>query len=261
MTHDEARIWLIEYLLRENPAYADIAMPFDSTSQWRLLRSLMNVRPAGPIGDDFLSVQDEFLQEEIRRKGIVDVSSLADTGDGLYIWQGDITRLRCDAIVNAANSGMTGCYYPCHGCIDNAIHTFAGVQLRAECAEIMRIQGHEEETGNAKITRGWNLPASCVIHTVGPIVKTEVPTPLDRSLLGSCYRSCLSLADEKGLGWIAFCCISTGEFHFPNRTAAGIAMEAVRDYRRESGSDICVVFNVFKDEDRRIYEGLIKGNH
>lgn len=261
MTHDEARIWLIEYLMRENSSYAGMTIPFDSSSQWRLLRSLMNVRPAGPIGDDFISVQDEFLQEEIRRKGIVDASSLPAAGDGLYIWQGDITRLRCDAIVNAANSGMTGCYHPCHGCIDNAIHTYAGVQLRAECAEIMRIQGHEEGTGRAKITKGWNLPASYVIHTVGPIVKTAAPTQLDRTLLASCYRSCLSLADEKGLGCIAFCCISTGEFHFPNREAAGIALEAVQDYRRESGSGIRVIFNVFKDEDRRIYEDLINGNH
>ena len=258
MTHDEARIWLIEYLLRENPAYADITMPFDSTSQWRLLRSLVNVRPAGPIGGDFLSVQDEFLLEEIRRKDIVDVSSLADTGDGLYIWQGDITRLRCDAIVNAANSGMTGCYYPCHGCIDNAIHTYAGIQLRLECSEIMRKQGQEEETGKAKITRGWNLPSSHVIHTVGPIVYTDRPTAEDRSLLSSCYRSCLSVADENNLGSIAFCCISTGEFHFPNHEAAKIAIETVRDYLCKTGSRIKVVFNVFKDEDKRIYEGLFR---
>lgn len=258
MTHDEERVWLIRYLLEENPAYGDIRIPSGTTGQWRLLRSLMNVRPAEPIDGDFLSIQNRFLQEETRRKGITCIRALTPVMGSMYLWQGDITALRCDAIVNAANSGMTGCYVPCHGCIDNAIHTYAGVQLRLESAEIMRMQAHDEETGKAKITAGWNLPSSHVIHTVGPIVYTEKPTEGDRDLLSSCYRSCLSIADENRLGSIAFCCISTGEFHFPNYEAAVIALGTVRDYLSETGSSLKVVFNVFKDEDRKIYEGLFR---
>ena len=258
MNHDEERVWLIRYLLEENTEYRDIRIPSDAREQWRLLRSLMNVRPAESIGEDFLSVQDGFLQEETRMKGITDINSLEPVEGNLYLWQGDITTLRCDAIVNAANSGMTGCYVPCHGCIDNAIHTYSGIQLRLECAEIMRKQGHEEKTGKAKITRGWNLPSSHVIHTVGPIVYTGKPTAEDRKLLSSCYRSCLSIADENNLGSIAFCCISTGEFHFPNYEAANIAMATVKDYLRKTGSSIKVVFNVFKDADKSIYEGLFR---
>ena len=258
MTHDEKRLFLIRYLLNENPDYSSIRIPDDSYRQWRLLRSLMNVRPAKPIGDDFLSIQDEFLQEETRRKGITDIAGLSPVIGDTYLWQGDITTLRCDAIVNAANSGMTGCYVPCHGCIDNAIHTFAGIQLRLECNELMTRQGHEEETGKAKLTKGWNLPSSHVIHTVGPVVRTYRPTEEDRKLLSSCYRSCLALADENNLGSIAFCCISTGEFHYPNREAAETAFNTVQKYRKNTGSRINVVFNVFKDEDRKIYEELFR---
>ena len=245
MNHDEERLWLIEYLLDENRDYASIGIPNDSDGQWRLLRSLMNVRPAGSISDDFLSIQDEFLQEEIRRKGVTDIISLEPIEGNLYLWQGDITTLRCDATVNAANSGMTGCYVPCHGCIDNAIHTYAGIQLRLECSEIMRKQGHEEETGKAKITNGWNLPSSHVIHTVGPIVYTGKPTSEDMRLLSSCYRSCLSAANENNLGSIAFCCISTGEFHFPNYEAASIAMETVTSGFDYSGERFEKVFGDF----------------
>lgn len=258
MTQDEKRIWLIEYLLKEDPAYSDTEIPADRNNQWLLLRSLMNIRTAKPIGKDFLSVQDEFLQEETRRKGVIDINSFSPSDDNLYIWQGDITTLKCDAIVNAANSGMTGCYAPCHICIDNTIHTFAGIQLRLECAEIMKRQGHEEGTGLAKITNGWNLPASYVIHTVGPIIHTARVSEKEKDLLASCYRSCLAIADEKGLTSIAFCCISTGEFHFPNELAAEVATSAVRKYLQETGSQLKVVFNVFKDEDRRIYEKLLR---
>ena len=258
MTHDEERLWLIRYLLHEDPGYADMGIPDDAREQWRLLRALMNIRPAKPIGEDFLAVQDGFLKEETRRKGITDIDSLKPVTGNLYLWQGDITTLRCDAIVNAANSGMTGCYHPCHSCIDNAIHTYAGIQLRQECAKIIERQGHEEAAGEAKITEGWNLPASHVIHTVGPIVYTGIPSMKDRELLASCYRSCLALADRDDLRSIAFCCISTGEFHFPNKDAAEIAMDTVRGYLRDTGSQIKVVFNVFKDEDRKIYEGLFR---
>ncbi len=259
MTHDEMRLWLIRYLADENPLYGDLMIPDRSREQFLLLRSLMNVRHPAPIGEDFLSVQDAFLKEETRRKGITDIGSLSPAAGNIYLWQGDITTLRCDAIVNAANSGMTGCYVPCHSCIDNAIHTYAGVQLRLECAELMRRQGHEEETGCAKITGGWNLPASYVIHTVGPIVHAAMPSWEDRALLSSCYRSSLAIADDNGLESIAFCCISTGEFRFPGRSAAAIAFDTVQEYLKETGSGLKVVFNVFKDEDRKIYEGLIRG--
>lgn len=257
MTHDERRLWLIEYLLDEDSSYKDIAVPGNEAGQWRLLRSLMNVRPAAPVSEEFLAIQDAFLQEETRRKGISDIGDLSPCPDGLIFWQGDITTLRCDAVVNAANSGMTGCYVPCHGCIDNAIHTYAGVQLRAECAALMEAQGHDEETGRAKITHGWNLPASYVIHTVGPIVRTVRPTEADSDGLASCYRSCLELAHSRQLESIAFCCISTGEFHFPNNLAARIAVDEVKRFLNDSKSHMKVVFNVFKDEDRRIYEGLL----
>ena len=169
---------------------------------------------------------------------------------------GDITRLRCGAIVNAANSGMTGCYIPCHGCIDNCIHTFAGVQLRRECAEIMARQGHEEPVGRAKITGAYNLPCRYVIHTVGPAVGERV-TARDERLLARCYRSCLELAEQNGIESIAFCCISTGVFRFPNERAAEIAVDAVRRYRTETGSGMRVIFNVFSDRDREIYERLL----
>ena len=257
MTHDERRLWLIKYLLDEDSSYKDIVIPRDEDGQWRLLRSLMNMRPAAPVGEDFLAIQDAFLQEETRRKGITDIGDLSPCPDGLILWQGDITTLRCDAIVNAANSGMTGCYVPCHGCIDNAIHTYAGVQLRDECAALMEVQGHDEETGKAKITRGWNLPASYVIHTVGPIVRTVSPTGADSEGLASCYRSCLELAHIRQLESIAFCCISTGEFHFPSRQAARIAVDEVKRFLNDGKSHMKVVFNVFKDEDRRFYEGLL----
>ena len=258
MTHDEKRLWLIRYLLEESDGCKGADIPDEEGKQWRMLRSLMNIRPASPATDEFIRIQDSFLQEETRRKGITDIGTLKPWKNGMCLWQGDITTLRCSAIVNAANSGMTGCYHPCHGCIDNAIHTYAGIQLRLECAQIMRRQGHDEETGLAKITKGWNLPAQHVLHTVGPIVLSPEPTEEDRRLLSSCYRSSLTLADENGLESIAFCCISTGEFRFPNEAAARIAFDTAKEYLRDTGSTIRIVFNVFKDEDRRIYERLFR---
>ncbi len=248
MTQAERRIFLMQKLLSEQPRYRDLRIPPDETGQRRLLRSLLNVRPPRPIGEDFLTVQDAYLQEEIARKGVTDVSDLTPVKPGIYLWQGDITTLKCGAIVNAANSGMTGCYVPCHGCIDNAIHTYAGVQLRLACAEIMRKQGHEEPTGQAKCTPAYNLPCDFVLHTVGPVVSGDV-TEKDRKLLAACYRSCLELARQNGIGSVAFCCISTGEFHFPNEEAAKIAVDTVRKYK----GDTKVIFNVFKDVDYEIY--------
>ena len=202
-------------------------------------------------------MQDEYLKEEINQKGIVDINNLNPIQKGIYLWQGDITTLRCDAIVNAANSAMTGCYVPNHRCIDNAIHSFAGVELRLECDEIMNRQGHGEPTGQAKITNAYNLPCKYIIHTVGPIISYKL-TSEDCELLANCYRSCLNLAAKNNLESIAFCCISTGEFHFPNDKAAQIAIKTVEEFMKKDTSVKKVIFNVFKDMDKEIYRELLK---
>ena len=259
MKQTEKQVFLIKRLLAENSRYCGITIPADDDEQKRLLRSLMNVRQAAPVPEDVLRVQDEYLQEESRKVGITSVEDLMPIADDLYLWQGDITTLRCGAIVNAANSGMTGCYQPCHACIDNCIHTYAGMQLRLMCAEIMERQGHEEPIGTAKITPAYNLPCDYVLHTVGPIIRGRV-RPQDEALLASCYRSCLALAEEHGVNSIAFCCISTGVFCFPNQRAAEIAVETVQRWKQETGCAIKVIFNVFKDEDYEIYQQLLTGN-
>ena len=256
MEQAEKRKYLIKTLLAEQPRYKDMEIPKEAEEQKRLLRSLFNVRMPGKINGDFLKVQDEYLQEVTKEKGITDLKDLTPAEEGIYLWQGDITTLRCDAIVNAANSGMTGCYQPCHNCIDNCIHTYAGIQLRNACADIMEMQGYEEPTGQAKITPGYNLPCKYVLHTVGPIVQGQL-TKEHEELLASCYRSCLELADKNGVKSIAFCCISTGVFMFPNERAAEIAVQKVRDYRTETNSSIEVIFNVWKDIDYEIYRQLL----
>ncbi len=252
MDQRERRRFLITYLIGESPRYGGMKIPDDEAAQKRLLRALMNVRPPRPVGADFLAAQDEYLAEELRARGVADIADMTPVEEGIFLWRGDITTLRCGAVVNAANSGMTGCYVPCHGCVDNAIHTYAGVQLRLECARLMAEQGHEEETGKAKLTRAYNLPCEYVIHTVGPVVFGEV-TDRDRELLASCYRSCLELARENGIDSVAFCCISAGEFRFPAGEAARVA---VRTVRRRRGR-VKVIFDVFKDDDYRIYSGLL----
>lgn len=256
MDQNEKRIFLIQELLKENTAYRDVSIPADTAGQRQLLRGLMNVRMPHDISEEFLRIQDSYLQEEAEKKQIVDVDTLEPVQRGIYIWQGDITSLRCDAIVNAANSGMTGCYVPNHRCIDNCIHTFAGVQLRLDCAKIMKKQGHEEPTGKAKITSAYNLPCRYILHTVGPIIGGRV-TDRDCALLASCYRSCLELAAENELESVAFCCISTGEFHFPNDKAAKIAVDTVKKFLEQKTSVKKVIFNVFKDTDRDIYRELL----
>lgn len=259
MTQKEKRIYLIEELLKEQATKTDIKIPRNEQEQKNLLRSLFNIRVPKTIGTSFLAVQDAYLQEETKRKGITDLADLTPVQDGIYLWQGDITTLRCDAIVNAANSQMLGCFCPCHGCIDNAIHTFSGVQLRLMCNEIMKKQGYEEHTGTAKITSAYNLPCKYILHTVGPIIRRCL-TEKDRGLLASCYRSCLELAEQSGVKSIAFCCISTGEFHFPNDEAAKIAVKAVNEYKSRTKSEIEVIFNVFKDEDYEIYKELLRAD-
>ena len=256
MNQSERRLFLIQSLLKEKPDYRDMRIPADANSQRQLLRGLLNIRAPRRIGADFLKIQDEYLQEATAAKGVTDAADLAPMQPGLYLWQGDITTLQCDAIVNAANSGMTGCYCPNHGCIDNAIHTYAGVQLRLACAEIMDRQGHPEPTGQAKITPAFDLPCRYVLHTVGPIISGRV-TKEDKELLASCYRSCLELAAENGLESVAFCCISTGEFHFPNQLAAEIAVQTVKAFLKKQTSVKKVIFNVFKDMDKALYEKLL----
>ncbi len=257
MNQNERRIFLIQELLKENKRYEDMEIPQDFEEQRALLRALMNVRIAKNVDDEFIKVQDEYLKEEIKRKGIVDIDDLKPIKDGIYLWQGDITTLRCDVIVNAANSGMTGCYVPNHRCIDNCIHSFAGVQLRLECDEIMTKQGYSEPTGQAKITKSYNLPCKYIIHTVGPIINGKL-TSKDCDLLESCYKSCLELAVKNNLESIAFCCISTGEFHFPNDKAAQIAVKTVEEFMKKETSLKKVIFNVFKDMDKEIYRKLLK---
>lgn len=259
MNQSERRLFLIQSLLKEKTEYRDIDMPADAESRRQLLRGLMNLRKPGRIDKDFLQMQDAYLQDEIAAKGITDVDDLTPVQPGLYLWQGDITTLKCDAIVNAANSGMTGCYMPNHHCIDNAIHTFAGVELRLACAKLMEQQGYPEPTGQAKITSAFNLPCRYVLHTVGPIISGRV-TKEDKELLASCYRSCLELAAESGLESVAFCCISTGEFHFPNEQAAQIAVETVKQFMNKKNSVKKVIFNVFKDMDKEIYARLLSAH-
>lgn len=257
MNQVQRRIFLINSLIKEQSKYKGIRIPRDEDKQKELLRSLLNVRQPGKISDAFLAIQDEYLLAETVAKGITHLADLSPITDGIYLWQGDITTLRCDAIVNAANSGMTGCYIPCHNCIDNCIHTYAGVQLRLACAELMAEQGREEPVGRAKITPAYNLPCKYVIHTVGPMIAERL-TYQDCYMLTSCYRSCLELAAENDVKSIAFCCISTGVFHFPNDKAAEIAVRTVREFKKQTGSDMEVVFNVFKDDDAEIYRRLLE---
>ena len=257
MTQSERLEFLIKYLLQERGE--DFALPADGGQLFRLYRGLVNVREPLPAGEDYLAVEDEFLRACIAGKGVTQSSTLTRCASDprISIWQGDITLLDADAIVNAANSALLGCFAPNHACIDNCIHTFAGVRLRLACAEIMRRQGHPELTGTAKLTPAFNLPSRFVLHTVGPITDGSV-SERDCELLASCYRSCFSLADEQGLESIAFCCISTGVFRFPNDAAAEIAVKTVQACLDGAKSIRHVVFNVFKPLDLRIYTELLR---
>ena len=252
--------FLNQMLLDEMPEYRQEAgkIPEDRASQRYLLRCLMNVREPMALSEKFLTAQDALLAEEREARGIVHIEALSPLScdPRLILWQGDITRLDADAIVNAANSSLLGCFRPGHNCIDNVIHSAAGLQLREECAAIMRRQGHEEPVGTAKITSGYNLPAKHVLHTVGPVISGPL-TEQDRSLLASCYRACLALAEENGFKSVAFCCISTGVFHFPKKDAAEIAVATVRQYIQSSSLEK-VVFCVHGDENFKIYQSLLR---
>ena len=245
---------LIQYLINEDPQYAEMRIPDNLQEKRDLFRALRNVRMPAPVSEEFLRLQDGDLQAQLQEKGVVELPDVP-----MQIWQGDITRLKVDAIVNAANSQMLGCFHPLHKCIDNAIHSAAGIQLREECHQMMLRQGCEEPTGQAKITKAYNLPCEYVIHTVGPIIPNGIPTDFQKEQLASCYRSIMTCADKNNLESVAFCCISTGEFRFPNQLAAEIAVKTVAGYlsAHPNTSLKHIVFNVFKNADKDIYQQLL----
>ena len=245
----------LDYLIKT--LNSEIEIPETEQEKKDLFRSLMNTWKVSELPSEFYKVQDEYLQEVLSVKGITKLEDLTEIAKNIYLWQGDITTLEVDAIVNAANKALLGCLIPLHRCIDNASHTQAGLQLRKECDEIMKEQGSFEKTGQAKITAGYNLPAKHVIHTVGPIIYRVVEDD-DKELLASSYRNSLKLAVDNNLKSIAFCCLSTGEFRFPNDLAAEIAVAEVKKFFRENPTvDLKVVFNVFKDLDKKLYEELL----
>ena len=251
--------FLIKYLIDERDETIDI--PDDCQSKRALLRSLMNVRPPLKISDDFLKVQDELLTSETSNKDLTSPEDIREVNGKLVLWQGDITTLKVDAIVNAANSKLLGCFIPQHNCIDNVIHSAAGVQLRAECNRIMQTQDHDEEVGGAKITGAYNLPSKHVIHTVGPAIPYgSKPSKKDCDDLASCYNSCLDIASYNKLESIAFCCISTGVFNFPQDLAAKIAIKTVSQYLKSNETSLKhIIFNVFTDKDYLIYKEFFNG--
>lgn len=258
MTHDEKRLYLISELLSELPEYKGIKITTNEEEQKKLLRSLMNIRPPYPVSPEFLRIQNEYLSTEIEKKGITDGETLpvSPLNARIALWRGDITTLKADGIVNAANSALRGCFVPCHSCVDNIIHSMSGVQLRLACNELMEQQGYEEPIGSAKITPAYNLPCRYVLHTVGPVVSRQLTETHCRQL-ADCYKSCLKAASKNGLKSVAFCCISTGEFHFPQKEAAEIAVETVTDFLKHDSQIKKVIFNVFKQEDYDIYKKII----
>ncbi len=265
MNQRERRLWLIRQLLAEDPRYRNYQIPEEEQGQKDLLRALMNVRLPKPISEEILKVQDDYLTRENRQSAMTGIGDLTPCAadDRIYLWQGDITTLEVDAIVNAANSGMTGCYQPLHNCIDNIIGSKSGIRLRLRCSDYMRRQAavrggnYQEPAGQAMITPGYNLPCKYILHTVGPIVQGRLTEEHER-LLASCYTSCLDLAAENGLGSLAFCCISTGVFMFPNQRAAEIAAGTVRNWLDKTGSAMKIIFNVYKDQDLNIYRRLLQ---
>ena len=266
MTQDERRRYLIDALLAEREDGGSIEVPPGADDQRALLRALMNVRPPAPVAPEVLSAQDVYLRTRLNeRGGPVDAAALppVDATDPVLsrvaLWRGDITLLAADVIVNAANNQMLGCFVPGHHCIDNAIHTYAGIQLRQDCARLMEAQVRPEATGQVKVTSAHNLPAGLVFHTVGPVAQGGRPTPRDEVLLASCYRSCLAEATRRGLGTIAFCCISTGVFGFPQEEAARVAVREVLDHLDNNDHGLKVIFDVFLPSDQRIYQKLLDG--
>ncbi|HIX46855.1 MAG TPA: protein-ADP-ribose hydrolase [Candidatus Borkfalkia faecigallinarum] len=245
---------MLGVLLEERNEIAAFSYPYRVKRD--LIWGYLNERMPNPVSSRFLEIQDKLFRAESVERGVVDVSSL-DYREGIALWQGDITRLNADAIVNAANNSLLGCFIPHHKCIDNVIHSRAGVQVRLDCSKIMGAQGEAEPSGCAKITLAYNLPSKYILHTVGPMVGVRV-TDEDRRVLRNCYISCLNLAREMGLHTVAFCCISTGIFGFPGDEAAAIAVGAVKGWLLEAGGcDMRVVFDVYLDRDLAIYRDVL----
>ena len=245
---------LLAFLLEERNRIAAFSYPYSVKRE--LIWGYLNERPPAPVSERFLTLQDRLFLSESEERGVVDADAFSYDG-GIALWQGDITRLKIDAIVNAANSSLLGCFIPHHKCIDNVIHSRAGVQVRLDCSKIMGAQGEAEPSGCAKITLAYNLPSKYILHTVGPMVGVRV-TDEDRRVLRNCYISCLNLAREMGLHTVAFCCISTGIFGFPGDEAAAIAVGAVKGWLLEAGGcDMRVVFDVYLDRDLAIYRDVL----
>ncbi|MCR5847517.1 MAG: protein-ADP-ribose hydrolase [Lachnospiraceae bacterium] len=263
-TQEERLDYLVAEFKADSNEYKDLQTPADTEGKRRVLRSLMNIRMPRSMSEDVLKVQDDYLKERISENGIVTIADIPVTKDNLSIWQGDITRLAVDAIVNAANSQMLGCFVPMHTCIDNCIHTYAGIQLRCECNRRMNQLrekygiNYEQPTAIPMLTDAYNLPAKKVVHVVGPIVQSGLTPELEKDL-SDCYQNTLDLCAENGLKSVAFCCISTGVFRFPNKRAAEIAVRTVSEWmEKHPGIVDRVIFNVFKDEDREYYDTCIK---
>lgn len=274
MSRTEKADLFLEKLKADSAEYKELETKGYSLEEKKnTIRSLMNIRMPGGLSDELVKLQDDYLQEEGKAKGIVrleDIPTLKESfksksphAEKISLWQGDITRLAVGAIANAANSQMLGCFVPCHRCIDNAIHSAAGMQLREECSHIMsrrRLKygrNYEEPTGTATLTPGYNLPCDYVIHTVGPIVYGQLNDALCQDLR-SCYENVLKCCLEHNIKSVAFCCISTGEFHFPNDKAAEIAWKTVTAFLEKHGGRMeRVIFNVFKDSDLELYEKII----
>lgn len=260
MNQAERRIWLIDALLNERPDGRGVAVPAGASEQRDLLRTLMNVRPPEALAAEVLNVQDAYLQQWlVERGGAADARTLPYC-NRIAVWRGDITLLKADAIVNAANSQMLGCFVPGHHCIDNAIHAYAGMQLRLICAGLMCKQGHEEPIARVKVTPAFNLPSSHIFHTVGPIVPSHKPGPREELLLRRCYTSCLEEATRRKLDTLAFCCISTGVFGYPQEAAARVAIDAVRHHLDHNDPNLKVIFNVFLASDESIYRNLLQAD-
>lgn len=261
--------YLIKYLLNENKNIKITEMPYDEISKKKLYRSLCNIRDPLPISEEYIQLENEYLQEELKKKNITSIESIKTINkvfpqtnlkhkNKICLWKGDITTLKIETIVNAANSQGLGCFLALHNCIDNQVNSNAGISLRLECNEIMKLKNYHLETGEAIITNGYNLPCKYIIHTVGPIIYDGV-TEIEEKQLKKCYINSLKLAIEKGIRNIAFPCISTGEFRFSKDKACEIAIDAVEQFLEQYSEKIDkVVFNVFEDEDYRRYEQYFK---
>lgn len=253
---EEACEKLLRFLLRERGMIAAFSATYEKKRT--LVRGYMNERAALPVPAEILALQDQLFWTESVERGIVEPDTIAFNQHGIGHYQGDIARLSADAIVNAANSALLGCFRAGHNCIDNVIHSAAGMQLRDDCAKLIATQQSEEPCGDAKITRAYNLPAKYVLHTVGPLVLREV-TQADRAALRSCYLSCLDLCEEAGIRSVAFCCIATGVFNFPREEAAEIATGTVLNWKlRRPDNKLKVIFNTFLDADAKIYDDILR---